>query len=249
MSNLKATLWGAAQKAALDHFSVELIRHTPRTKGLIKLPTHGDDIDVLADPDFQASVDMVAPHTLLRTAQLANLWQLCSMSNPAGNIIDIGVFRGGSSLHLMNCGVSRRVFVCDTFESFADIPLDEKLDGRFAREQFSETSRAGVEATLAAHGSNFEIIEGRFPASDIDGKVRDVSFLHLDVDIYRSAIDSLQYLRSRFVERSIIVLDDYFRSADGMIKAVAEFTAEAPEWRAFPIYPGQGIMLHRSWFD
>jgi hypothetical protein len=190
---------------------------------------------------------MVTPHTLLQTAHLANLWQLCKMSNPAGRIVDVGVFRGGSSLHLMNCDPGRTVYVCDTFESFSDIPLDDKLDKRFDLEQFSSTSREQVETTLAGHGSNFEIIQGRFPASDVAGKVRNVSFAHIDVDVYSSAIETLRYLRPFMLQKSIIVLDDYFRSADGMIKAVAEFVAEAPDWCAFPIYPGQGIMIHRSW--
>ena len=45
-------------------------------------------LEVLADLKFQASVDEVKDITLLDTARLANLWQLCRMTNPAGSLIE-----------------------------------------------------------------------------------------------------------------------------------------------------------------
>jgi hypothetical protein len=29
---------------------------------------------------------------------------------------------------------------------------------------------------------------------------------------------------------------------------VREFTAAHPDWAAFPLFPGQGLMINRDWF-
>jgi hypothetical protein len=50
------------------------------------------------------------------------------------------------------------------------------------------------------------------------------------------------------IDRSIVVFDDYFRSAEGVMKAVKEFTAAHRDWVTFPIFPGQGLMIDREWF-
>ncbi len=48
-------------------------------------------------------------------------------------------------------------------------------------------------------------------------------------------------------ERSLIVVDDYMRTAEGVVQAVDEFVALTGDWIVFPIYPGQGLLIHRSW--
>jgi hypothetical protein len=46
----------------------------------------------------------------------------------------------------------------------------------------------------------------------------------------------------------VVVFDDYLRSVDGVVRAVREFTAAHPDWAAFPLFPGQGLMINRDWF-
>ena len=61
----------------------------------------------------------------------------------------------------------------------------------------------------------------------------------MNCDPERFAIETLRYLRPFMLEKSVIVLDDYFRGADGMIKAVSEFTAEALSGAHFPSIPAR----------
>ena len=51
------------------------------------------------------------------------------------------------------------------------------------------------------------------------------------------------------MHRSLIVLDDYKRSAEGVNNAVAEFIEAHDDWRVLPLFPAQGLMFDRSWFD
>ncbi len=94
-----------------------------------------------------------------------------------------------------------------------------------------------------------EFVKGYFPASAVDINLAEVSFAHIDLDLYHSTLETLNFLREKFIQHSIIVFDDYFREAAGVAKAVNEFEHNFPDWKTFPIYPAQGLMLHRSWFE
>jgi len=209
-------------------------------------PTDTCGVEVLGDHAFQESCREVASLTLLDTPRLANLWQLCRMTNPGGNIIEIGSFKGGGALHLSNSCPERTVIVCDSFEGFDR--LDPKLDKNFDAKMFRKTSQERVEELFRSRGRKYRVVAGFFPQSCAGVELGSISFVHLDADLYKSTIESLEYLDKRMVNRSLLVLDDYFRRADGVNQAVGEFTARHKSWTAFPLFPGQGLLIHRSWF-
>ncbi len=218
-------------------------------KYAITKPINPTDIEVLGDTNFQASVNEVAHLTLLDTARLANLWQLCRLTDPKGNILEIGSYKGGGALHLSNCCPDRKVIACDSFAGFEK--LDAKLDHNFDDYLFKDNSREAVEALFKSRSRPSEVIAGFFPASCQGHKIAPVSFVHLDADIYKSTIESLNYLDQEriLMEKSLIVLDDYLRNADGVVQAVSDFTTAHKDWVALPLFPGQGLLLRRSWFS
>ncbi len=239
-------------RSAFRHFGYDLVRYDDvavRRNKLIKKPLDISHIEVLEDPTFQASIEEVQKLTVLDTARLANLWQLCRMSNPSGSIIEIGSFKGGGALHLSNSSPSRTIFVCDTFRGFGDLPLDPTLDRAFTKEQFDDTSFEQVVKPWNGKARDVRWVKGYFPESASFVDIGNISFAHIDLDLYRSTADALTYLLPRFTDRSIVVFDDYLRDADGVMKAVKEFLIKNPDWATFPIFPGQGLMIHRSWFD
>jgi hypothetical protein len=138
------------------------------------------------------------------------------------------------------------VIVCDSFEGFEQ--LDSTLDKNFRDDMFRNTSQRSVEELFRSRGRTFQIVAGFFPQSCAGVELSPISFVHLDADLYRSTIESLEFLRDRMLEHSLVVLDDYFRRAEGVNRAVEEFVARHREWAAFPIFPGQGLLIHRSWF-
>jgi len=214
----------------------------------ITKPINPIDIEVLADPKFQASVTEVADLTLLDTPRLANLWQLCRMTDPRGNILEVGSYKGGGALHLSNSCPERKVIACDSFGGFEK--LDAELDHNFDDYMFKDNSRQKVEGLFKSRGRPCEVIAGFFPASCRGKTIAPVSFVHLDADIYKSTIESLNFLEDNriLMEKSLIVLDDYLRHADGVVQAVKEFTAAHKDWMALPMFPGQGLLVPRSSF-
>jgi O-methyltransferase len=240
------TLMKRLIKSVFQRFGLDIVKYKNS-----KITKQMDEsyLEVLDDHLFKASVDEVQKITLLDTARLANLWQLCRMSNPAGSLIEIGSYKGGGAIHISNSCPERTIFVCDTFEGFGDLPMDPKLDHLFARERFRDTSFDFVKSHWTQKGRDVRWVQGYFPESATDVEIAKISFAHIDLDIYESTVNTLKYLRPRLIDRSVVVFDDYLRGADGVVKAAREFSEAHPDWATFPLFPGQGLMLHRSWFE
>jgi len=170
------------------------------------------------------------------------------MTDPGGNILEIGSFRGGGALHLSNSCPGRKIIACDSFRSFEEV--HPTLDKSFNQEMFTGTSKERVAALFISRKRNYEVIDGFFPASCAGKTLAPVSFVHLDVDVYKATLESLNYLEQEriLLDRSFLVLDDYDRGAEGVNQAVAEFTAAHKRWRAIPLFPAQCLMLTAAWF-
>ena len=205
-------------------------------------PTTLSNVEVLQDPQFRDAVAAALPYTILDTPRLANLWQLAREAEP-GAMLELGVFRGGSSMLLSRAAPERRLIAADTFESFGDIPIDDQQDKAFFKDQFVQTNFENVASRLKSFCNDCHILKGYFPASDVDHIVKDIAFAHIDFDLYESTIQSLSYLVSRCTPNAVFVLDDFRRSAGGVDRAVAEFIQTNRQWRSFPMYPGQGILF------
>ena len=236
-------------RAIFSTLNYDIVRkRRPTGAGPIKKPTDTSHLEILLDESFQNSIDEVRHLTLLDTARLANLWQLCKMSNPAGSIIEIGSYKGGSALHMSNSCPNRRIFICDTFEGFGRLPIDSRLDRLFSQADFSDTNLALVQSAWKPKDRYVTWVKGYFPQSAASIEIRGISFAHIDVDLYQSTFDTLEFLNSRFIDKSLILFDDYLRGVDGVMKATKDFLELHPEWICLPIYPGQGLMIHQTWF-
>jgi hypothetical protein len=210
-------------------------------------PINPVDVELLADPQFQASVREVAALTLLDTPRLANLWNLCRLT-PKGNILEIGSYKGGGALHLSNACPDRKVIVCDSFEGFETLRPD--LDHNFEPHMFKDNSPQKVAQLFRSRGRPHEVIQGFFPASCAGHTIAPVSFVHLDADVYKATIESLCYLTEEHIltEKALVVLDDYDRGANGVNQAASEFVSAHRDWLVLPLFPAEGLLLHRSWF-
>jgi hypothetical protein len=222
----------------IDHRVEDIAKRYPVHK-----PLNPEHVAVLADPAFQRSVVDTAPYTLLDTPRLANLWQICRRSDPAGAMMEIGTYRGGGALHLSNCFPERQIIVCDSFEGFKQ--LDKKLDAMFTMDMFKDTSFESVAKLFSERKRRFEVIPGFFPESCKDRTLPPISFVHLDIDLYEPTLDSLMFLDETMMASAYIVLDDYLRSAEGIVRAVDEFLARRKNWVFIPLFPGQGVLVRK----
>lgn len=196
---------------------------------------HG--VEVLQDMEFQASLTEIEPFMLLDSVRLANLWQLSRMTNPLGVILEVGAYKGGTAMHLSNACPGRQVIACEAFNGPRALEPD---DGHIEDWQFRDVAPEAILGLFRGH--SIELLKGYFPEC-WNGRRDAISFVHLDVDTYQATFDSLCFLPSILASRSLVVVDDYGRSLLGARKAVDDFVRERKDWLAFPIFPGQALVL------
>ena len=211
----------------------------------ISVPIDPFEVTILEDRAFLDSVQEISPYTLLDTSRLANLWQLCRMTNPAGRIVEVGTYKGGGRcIYPIVVPTERSLFATPS----PVLKRRSQTRRQFRQQMFKDSRQEAVESLFRTRQRNYELIAGFFPESCHGKNIGPVSFVHLDVDIYKATIESLYYLHDLMMEKSLIVLDDYLRKTEGVNQAVAEFVAQEREWTCFPLFPGQGLLVHASWF-
>jgi hypothetical protein len=112
-------------------------------------------------------------------------------------------------------------FYCiDTFEG---IPEVDKVD--IHRKGDFSISLDTVKQTLTSFLGRITFIKGRFPTDNpnlLDNKT--FSLVHIDVDIYTSMLECLQYFWPKMNKGGIIIMDDFFApTTPGATKAIMEF--------------------------
>ena len=160
-------------------------------------------------------------------------------------MLEIGTFRGGGALHLSNCCVNRQIIVCDPFDAESFEHVNPNYDQQFQKGQFVGSSEQAVVELLK--GRNAVVIPGYFPHSVKSHQLPRISFIHLDVDVYKATKDSLLFTLDviELCADSLIVVDDYNRGADGVNVAIKEVAEQRPGTLVFPLFPGQALVIPR----
>jgi len=161
--------------------------------------------------------------SLVQPAKLDRLRTLLlSTQHLNGDIVEVGVYKGGSAKVLVDNAGDSRVFLFDTF---AGMPHhDMALDGRWEVGSFSDTSEESIRSMFAGN-DRVSVHAGVFPddAGDVLAGAW-LRFVHLDVDNYASYADALEYLYRIVVPGGILVFDDYGEDCcPGAKAAVDEF--------------------------
>ena len=180
------------------------------------------------DPDFSKCYEIIRNYTLVDKYRCYELWNLVAQSAKAleGDILEVGVWKGGSGALLASqaarCGLSASVYLCDTFRGVVKTgPSDSIYKGG----EHADTSRKTVEKLIDTLDlKNVEILTGVFPDDTaVNIADRKFRFCHIDVDVYQSAEDILEWVWGRLVRGGIIVYDDYgFKECNGIVEHVAK---------------------------
>lgn len=144
-----------------------------------------------------------------------------------GDIIEIGLFRGGSFAMLCENNLKKHVYGFDTFEG---LPQHSKEDNKHIKGEFANTSLETV-TNLVSHLNNHTIQKARFPQEiDIDLSDKKFSLVHIDVDLYREHINILNFIYDKVSKNGRIVFDDYNHpNCHGAKKAVDLFFKDKAE--------------------
>lgn len=180
------------------------------------------------DHTFLKIFDTIRTHTLVDKYRCFELWHLVSQSLKLnGALIEVGVWRGGTAALICKVvelsGQYRPIYLADTFEG---VVKSSDKDTYYIDGYHSDTSIDIVSKLLRDEMglNNYKLLEGIFP-EETSHLVDDDSFCfcHIDVDVYESAKDIVNWIWPRMVVGGIIVFDDYgFDGCDGVTIYVNE---------------------------
>ena len=202
-----------------------------------------------SDQDFRRVYDQVRKNTLVDVWRLYELWSIVGeLADVPGAILEVGVWRGGSGALMASrakaLGSEDGVYLCDTWEG---VVKTGEVDTYYRDGKHDDTSLGIVEKLLATMGlDRVECLQGIFP-DDTGDKVADQTFrlCHIDVDVYQSAKDVLDWVWPRLSPEGMVVFDDYgFPACPGITQFVDEQRMQADRLVLHNIN-GHGLIVKR----
>lgn len=159
-----------------------------------------------------------------------------------GNLAEVGVFRGGTAKLICEVKGSNNLYLFDTFEGLPK-PSEADKESKFEEGEFKETSLEEVNKYLSKY-SNFSLIKGLFPKSVPKYLFKKkFIFVHLDVDLYESTLESLKFFYPRMESGGIIISHDY-STHNGVKQAFDEYFKNKPEL-VIELPESQGLVVKK----
>lgn len=205
-----------------------------------------NDVTDLSSRDRQI-IGQVAGFTmtsLARVAALLNAVEYITTNKIPGDIVECGVWRGGSSMAvalalLARNETSRTLYLYDTFEGMPPPTEHDRLpDGTSAEFLLNRDAKGtGVWCEASLEDVRENLYSTGYPKEKIrliKGKVEEtvpgtlpshISLLRLDTDWYESTRHEMLHLYPLLDRKGVLILDDY-GSWMGSRKAVDEYIAE-----------------------
>ncbi len=145
-------------------------------------------------------------------------------SEKPGAFAEFGVMCGGSLDLLSKLHPERLIYGIDSFTGFPESgAMDIHKKGEFA---LSEKEYADLMNHFATQDKDNVIIYKGFSPAVFDEipPFQHFSFTHIDVDLYQSVRDAIDYFYPRLVHGGIMIFDDYgFPSTPGAKMAIDEW--------------------------
>jgi len=173
--------------------------------------------------------------------------------NLDGDFLECGVFKGFSSLFLkffeenLNNYKAHNYYLIDSFEGLSeisneDIPINENT---YRNKKGNLKSNFDEVDTLFKQYHNINVVKGWIPEIfDKLDKNNRYKFVHLDVDLYKPTLDSLNYVYDKVIKGGIIITDDFQSNLfPGNKKAWLEFfnKRKINSWVSLP--SGQAVLI------
>jgi O-methyltransferase len=144
------------------------------------------------------------------------------------------------------------------FDSFEGLPeTNEKIDGYFKTGTYKTVISDFKKKVLENSGVEIDeqyLIKGFYSASltkELQSSLPKIGVIHIDVDLYSSTVEVLQFIKPLLVVGSVILFDDYYcfppNGEKGEMRAFNEFLVENPEfvckeWKAYSTF-GQSFFV------
>ena len=175
--------------------------------------------------EFREYYRLAAPRSLVsveRCYVLYTLLRQCLFID--GDVWECGVYKGGTAAMmaaiLRDKMPQKKLYLFDTFEGMPETNAEKDTH---KKGDFADTSFESVTAYVGCP----EVViprKGLIPSTFIGLESAEIAFAHVDVDVYQSVLDCLEFIWPRLSRGGFVVFDDYaWPSCPGARAAVDEF--------------------------
>lgn len=174
--------------------------------------------------DFGKLYEVSAMHGTLVSRDRAEVLytEALSCSRLDGEFWECGVYKGGSARILAEVIAGTHERALRLFDTFMGLPVASAFDTHKEGEFRSEEA----ECLAFVNFPFVSVHKGLIPKSFEPFVDRPIAFAHLDLDLYQSTKDALEFVYHRLLPGGSIVIDDYEWDGDigcpGVKKAVDE---------------------------
>jgi len=165
-------------------------------------------------PTFRQSLPAaVAANTMLPPLKIYMLLSLLKQTRSLnGAVLEAGVWNGGSARlmadYLDSIGASKHLWLLDTFEGYDAV--DSHKDGALAEKGLMKgKSVEEVKALFAQTKTPVHIVKGTIPGTLGTVEAPEISFAHIDVNLYDPTLHATEFSLERMPRGGIILFDDY----------------------------------------
>ncbi|MEK6857593.1 MAG: TylF/MycF/NovP-related O-methyltransferase, partial [Nanoarchaeota archaeon] len=150
-----------------------------------------------------------------------------SSTKITGDMLEVGVYKGGSAKLICAVKGAKSLYLFDTFEGLKDAKeVDKESDNTFVNGDFNSDYSAVKE--LFSKEVNVSVYKGYFPKDAENMTDKRFCFVNLDVDTHESTVNSLNFIYSKMNRGGFILSHDY-PTAKGVKTAIDEFFKDKPE--------------------
>lgn len=181
----------------------------------------------LADKEFLKYFREIRDYTLVHIIKCYELWTLVNqVKYLKGDMIEVGVWKGGTGaliakrVQLLNHPAT--VYLCDTFEGVVKTGIHDPV---YKGGEHTVSADYIRELIFKLKIYNTVTLKGIFP-DETSYKISlcPIALCHIDVDVYQSAKDVLEWVWPRLLIGGVVVYDDYGgQGTGGVTKHVNEY--------------------------
>lgn len=142
-----------------------------------------------------------------------------------GDYVEVGIYHGSTAKVICESKGDKTLHLCDTFEG---LPEPDEIERKREKKGRYACSLESIQKYLEPF-ANLKYYKGFCPET-VRGVLDDTrfAFVHLDVDLYRSTLQCLEYFWPRVLPGGVLLSHDY-SILPGVKQAFTEFTERTPE--------------------
>lgn len=179
----------------------------------------------LAQGEFRDFYEVAAPRTLVSPDRCYIIYTLLMQAiHVEGDVWECGVYKGGTaammSKILKKYGAWKKLFLFDTFDGMPETNPEKDMH---KKGDFSDTSLESVQQYIQ-ESDICVFLQGFIPDTFSKLENKKIALAHIDVDIYKSILDCLEFIWPRLSFGGFIIFDDYgFPTCPGARSSVDDF--------------------------